>query len=156
MLDDVKYVTKNTYEQLVKRFKPRKGDVLLTKGGTTGFAKHVDFEWDFAIWVHLACLRLNDRIHPEFLEAVLNSPNVYLQSQKYTRGIANKDLGLTRVVKIEFALPPLNLQEKYISINKAISKQKSKLKSSTIEYEYLFNSLMQNAFNGKLNLTKAA
>ncbi|MDE5114747.1 MAG: restriction endonuclease subunit S [Trichodesmium sp. St15_bin1_1] len=103
IMEDVKYVSYETYLDLVKRFKPQCGDVLLTKGGTTGFAKTVDWDWPFTIWVHVAVLRPTDKIIPEFLETALNSPNCYEQSQKYTHGIANKDLGLTRIRKIKLS-----------------------------------------------------
>ena len=103
IMEDVKYVSYETYLDLVKRFKPQCGDVLLTKGVTTGFAKTVDWDWPFTIWVHVAVLRPTDKIIPEFLETALNSPNCYEQSQKYTHGIANKDLGLTRIRKIKLS-----------------------------------------------------
>lgn len=150
VLDELKYVSEETYKDLTKKFKPQKGDILLTKGGTTGLAKLVDFDWDFAIWVHLACLRPNKRINGQFFEALLNSHNVYAQSQKYTRGIANKDLGLTRIAKIEFALPPLSLQIEFENKFKRLDKQKESIKQQLNQFEDLFNSLMQKAFKGEL------
>ena len=150
LLDDFKYVSQSVYADLTKRFKPQYGDVLLTKGGTTGFAKVVDWEWDFAIWVHLACLRPNEKVLPEFLEAALNSPNCYSQSQKYTHGIANRDLGLKRIVKIKLSLPPIDLQKKYCEIRKKIVNQISKNEGALKESENLFNSLLQRAFKGEL------
>jgi len=152
ILNDVKFVSEETYNALTSRFKPQKGDVLLTKGGTTGYAKHVDFDWPFAIWVHLACLRPNDKILPEFLESVLNTPNCYRQSQMHTRGIANKDLGLTRIIKINFALPPLALQKKFITIKNEIDTQLNLLKDKSKYHDDLFNALLQKAFKGELEL----
>jgi len=152
ILNDVKFVSEETYNALTSRFKPQKGDVLLTKGGTTGYAKHVDFDWPFAIWVHLACLRPNDKILPEFLESVLNTPNCYKQSQMHTRGIANKDLGLTRIIKINFALPPLALQKKFITIKNEIDTQLNLLKDKSKYHDDLFNALLQKAFKGELEL----
>ena len=150
LIDDIKHISNETYLNLVRKFKPQLGDVLLTKGGTTGFAKVVDWKWPFAIWVHLACLRPTSRVLPEFLEAALNSPNCYSQSQKYTHGIANRDLGLKRIIKIKLSLPPIDLQEKYCILNKRIADQKIKNASLLEESENLFNSLLQRAFRGEL------
>jgi len=150
LIDDIKHISNETYLNLVRKFKPQLGDVLLTKGGTTGFAKVVDWKWPFAIWVHLACLRPTSRVLPEFLEAALNSPNCYSQSQKYTHGIANRDLGLKRIIKIKLSLPPIDLQEKYCILNKRIADQKIKNATLLEESENLFNSLLQRAFRREL------
>ena len=103
VMEDVKYVSEDGYQYLTRKFRPQHGDVLLTKGGTTGYAKSVDWTWPFAVWVHLAVLRPMNGILPDFLEGALNSPNCYIQSQNYTRGIANKDLGFngTDLIRIK-------------------------------------------------------
>ncbi len=150
VMEDMKYVSEKTYSKLVKQFKPQHGDVLLTKGGTTGFAKAVDWDWSFAIWVHLAALRPTKRIRPEFLEAALNSPSCYKQSQLYTHGIANRDLGLSRIRKIQLSLPPLHLQEQYCNLRQRLSKQLATQENSLSESDHLFNSLLQRAFRGEL------
>jgi type I restriction enzyme, S subunit len=150
VLEDLKYVTQDNYDFLTRIFKPQKGDVLLTKGGTTGFAKAVDFHWPFAIWVHLACLRPTKEVLPAFLETALNTKWCYEQSQKYTRGITNKDLGLTRIKKIKILLPPKSLQ---LAFEKTYSRRialKKKLNAEVILSEKLVASLSQRAFRGEL------
>jgi type I restriction enzyme, S subunit len=149
-LDEIKYVSPDTYDELTRRFKPQVNDVLLTKGGTTGYAKLVDFNWDFCVWVHLAVLRPNDKIVPKFLEGVLNTNYCYVQSQKYTHGIANRDLGLTRIVKIKIPLPPVELQRHYANAICQIQKQIEIQKKTLRKSETLFKSLLQKAFKGEL------
>ena len=146
----MKYVTEETYSELGRRFQPKCGDVLLTKGGTTGYAKVVDWDWSFAVWVHLAVLRPKEDVRPEFLEAALNSQNCYAQSQRYTHGIANRDLGLTRIKKIQLSLPPLELQDKYCLFREETQKKLQHQENSFDESENLFNSLLQKAFRGEL------
>jgi type I restriction enzyme, S subunit len=148
---DVKYVSADTYKDLTKRFKPRKGDVLLTKGGTTGYAKIVDWDWDFCIWVHLAAIRVDqDKASPKYLEAALNSHYCYQQSQQFTRGIANKDLGLTRMVKIKLPIPPIARQTQFAKRVQAIESQKAIAQEGFNKSEQLFSSLLQKAFKGEL------
>ncbi|MFC1743360.1 restriction endonuclease subunit S [Candidatus Riflebacteria bacterium] len=150
-LHEMKYVSKDTYAELTKVFKPQKNDILLTKGGTTGYAKVVDFDWEFCVWVHLAVLRPLANINPLYLESALNSKYCYAQSQKYTHGIANRDLGLTRIKKIKLLLPAIEQQlifaNKIKRINRFIQIQVSSLDT----YENLFNSLLQKAFRGELS-----
>ena len=81
VLEDVKYVSQDTFEELTRIFRPQKGDVLVTKGGTTGYAKAVDFDWAFCVWVHIAVLRPISEIDPFYLEGAMNSDYCYKQSQ---------------------------------------------------------------------------
>ena len=82
--------------------------MLYTKGGTTGIARVVDLEQRFQVWVHVAVLKIKpETTSPHYIAYALNSNGCYEQSQLLTRGATNNDLGLTRIVKIWFALPPL-------------------------------------------------
>ena len=107
-LDDVKYVSEADCREFDKRIVPEPGDVLYTKGGTTGVARVVDLEQRFQVWVHIAVLKVRkDLVTPHYLGYALNSIGCYEQSQLLTRGATNNDLGLTRMTKIWFGLPPL-------------------------------------------------
>jgi len=115
-LEDAKYVSEDDYREFCKRVVPEVGDVLYTKGGTTGIARVVDFEERFQVWVHVAVLKLRKAIAlPPFVAHSLNSIGCYEQSQLYTRGATNQDLGLTRMVKIFLALPPIKEQAAIVS-----------------------------------------
>jgi type I restriction enzyme S subunit len=110
-LEDAKYITEGDYLEFCKRVVPEIGDVLYTKGGTTGVARVVDFIERFQVWVHVAVLKVTKNIaDPFFVAYALNSANSYEQSQLSTRGATNQDLGLTRMTKIWLALPPLSEQ----------------------------------------------
>ena len=111
-LDDAKYVSEENYAEFSKRIVPEKGDVLYTKGGTTGIARVVDLEERFQVWVHVAVLKLHMNIAiPYFVAYALNSIGCYEQAQLFTRGATNQDLGLTRMIRILLALPPLEEQQ---------------------------------------------
>jgi type I restriction enzyme, S subunit len=104
-LEDAKFIRDSDYHEFSKRVRPEIGDVLYTKGGTTGIARAVDLEFPFQVWVHIAVLKLKrERIDPQYLALVLNSPRCYEQSQLFTRGATNQDLGLGRMKNIELPL----------------------------------------------------
>lgn len=113
--DDLKYVDEGLAAEFDRRVRPEKGDVLYTKGGTTGVAKAVDLDERFQVWVHIAVLKLiRDLVSPEFLEIVLNSPACYKQSQLETRGATNQDLGLGRMKRISIPLAPPEAQASFV------------------------------------------
>ena len=85
-----------------------------------------------------------------WLEAMLNSPYCYQQSQRFTRGIANHDLGLTRMVKIQIYLPPLSLQREFARRVRSVQKLKTAQRASLAELDALFASLQHRAFRGEL------
>jgi len=113
---DAKYISEKDFEEFNKRVRPEKGDVLLTKGGTTGIARAVDFDFPFQVWVHVAVLKTNrTKINPFFLAYTLNGTSCYEQSQLFTRGATNNDLGLSRIAKIIFSIPSLLEQQKIVT-----------------------------------------
>lgn len=148
---NAKYISVDDYEKFAKRCKPEKGDILYTKGGTTGFAKLIDIDVDFINWVHLAVLKFDhSKLNGRFFEAMLNSNYCYTQSQRYTRGIANRDLVLGQMKQIKFFLPPIKLQEKFAKISEFTRAMKKKNLRHLEEAKELCSSLSQVAFKGDL------
>jgi type I restriction enzyme, S subunit len=148
---NMKYISIEDAKRQWKKVKPERGDVLYTKGGTTGIAKAVDFDGDFAVWVHVAVLKLKrEVVDPVWLEVCLNSLHCYRQSQVLTKGIANRNLGLKRMIDISFPLPPLNIQREFVSKNALFANVRSAAESQSIALEKLFASLQHRAFRGEL------
>jgi restriction endonuclease S subunit len=97
------------------RCKPEQGDLLYTKGGTTGIARINTESREFNVWVHVAVLKLTKFVQPFYVQHALNSQHCYRQAQQYTHGVGNQDLGLTRMVWITMPLPPLAEQHRIVA-----------------------------------------
>jgi type I restriction enzyme S subunit len=150
-LSNCKYISQEDFEMYSKKGKPEFGDILYTKGGTTGFAKRVDLKVDFIQWVHVALLKYDkETINAFFFEYMLNSSYCYHQSQLLTKGIANRDLVLGEIKKIKIFLPPIDLQKEFEKRASIVEKLKYDQVESKNESGNLFNSLIQKAFNGEL------
>lgn len=150
-LANVRYISEEDHQKYKKKCNPEKGDVLYTKGGTTGFAKYIDLDFEFSNWVHLAVLKFDrEKINGIFLESMLNSYYCYKQSQLYTRGIANRDLVINQMKKIKILVPPIELQNQFAEIVKQVEALKTNQKKSKQQIDNLFNVLMQKAFKGEL------
>lgn len=133
-LEDAKYISNEDYELFCKRLKPEKGDVLYTKGGTTGVARVVDFDEPFQVWVHVAVLKLKKEfVNSYFLAYILNSPRVYEQSQLQTRGATNQDLVLSRMSRIQLLLPTIDEQ---VSISDWLTTQTKSIELSKVKYHH--------------------
>ncbi|WP_457948777.1 restriction endonuclease subunit S [Pseudarthrobacter sp. alpha12b] len=157
-LTDAKFVSESDYEEFSKRIVPEKGDVLYTKGGTTGIARVVDLDQKFQVWVHVAVLKIRRELaDPHYVAYALNSHGGYDQSQLHTRGATNQDLGLTRMIRIWMALPDLAAQKRIVrdldlrtaKIDQLIDKASS---TAAILYERR-SALISAAVTGKINVT---
>ena len=149
-----KYVTPGLHAELSKRCKPEHGDLLYTKGGTTGIARINTETREFDVWVHVAVLKLVTLIERFYLQHVLNSPFCHRQSQRYTHGVGNQDLGLTRMIWITVPIPPLQEQrvilkeiEQRLSIVGDVEEQIAKNEKRG---ERLRQSVLKKAFSGRL------
>ena len=58
-LDNTKFITLSEHEELIKRCNPKRGDVLLSKVGTTGVPAIVDTDEPFSIFASVALLKFN-------------------------------------------------------------------------------------------------
>lgn len=110
-LDDAKFISQEDYVEFSRRVIPEIGDILYTKGGTTGIARVVDLQQPFQVWVHVAVLKIDRELaDPYYVAYALNSVGCFEQSQLFTRGATNQDLGLTRMTQIWTTRPPLTEQ----------------------------------------------
>ncbi len=152
-LDNVFYISPQDHEQLRKRVEPRKGDVLYTKGGTTGIAREVDVDFEFSIYVHVAVLRPKPHLmNPTFLEVALNSKYCKTQAARLTRGIANRDLVLGQMKQVLVPTPPLVLQKRFASLVARVRTLRERQRASGREINRLLDCLMDKAFTGELRI----
>lgn len=144
---DARYISDEDYYDSIKKCHPEKGDMLYSKGGTTGIAKLIDIDEPFANWVHVAVLKFDkSRLNGVFFESMLNSDYCYSQSQRLTKGIANRDLVLSAMAQIKLYCPPLGLQNQFADFVKQINKSRSRIQKSLEASQELFDSLMQEYF----------
>ena len=52
-MEKIKYIPLEEHQELIKRCNPQKGDLLLSKNGTIGISKKIDWNWEFSIFVSL-------------------------------------------------------------------------------------------------------
>ena len=119
--------TKDAYDALTDKSRPKIGDVLLTKDGTLGRTALVEHE-GICINQSVAAIRCNDRIMPEFLVNMLQMPEYQEKMLADAGGVTVKHLYITRVDKMLVLVPDVDTQREWIAfINQS---DKSKLIAS--------------------------
>ncbi len=150
--DYAKYVSAEAHAEYIKRCHPEKGDVLLTKvGATYGRPALVNTNRPFSIYVSVALIKPDRRkIDPIFLKEVLASSELKRQADRAIKGAGVPDLHLVEIRQFKIPLPPLDVQKEFVTKTLAIHSIEEKLQVAIDEHEDLFNSLVQQAFKGKL------
>ena len=98
--DNTKFISQAEHLELSKRCHPCKGDILITKVGTTGIPVLVDTDKEFSLFVSVALLKFNYAlINTEYLLYLLKSSLVQLQAAENTRGVGNKNWVLSDIEK---------------------------------------------------------
>lgn len=113
---NTKFISEEEHEILYKRCNPEKGDLLITKVGTTGIPVIVDTDKQFSLFVSVALMKFSKRyLDVNFLKELINSPLVQQQAQENTRGVGNKNWVLDDIRNTIVPLPPLNEQKRIVA-----------------------------------------
>lgn len=153
IFDACKYISMEDHQKYIKRCKPEYGDILYTKiGATYGRPAIVDTYDEFSLYVSVALIKpKKELIKPEFLLAALSNPAIKHQADRSIKGAGVPDLHLVEIKSFLIPLPPIKIQDEFVSIVKSIHSKAGKL-STAHEYSVdLLNSLSQRAFKGELN-----
>lgn len=161
--ENTKFISLAEHRELAKRCHPQKGNILLTKVGTTGIPVVINTDQEFSIFVSVALLKLPICIIPEFLKYVIWSPLVQKQCKDHTRGVGNKNWVLNDIRNTVFPLPPLAEQHRIVARVDELMKEIDKLEKTEKELEAIKAafpadmkaSLLQAAMEGKLTRQKA-
>ena len=112
---NTKFVSLEDFNVIKKRCHPQKGDILLSKVGSTGIPAIVDTDKEFALFVSVALLKLNKLlVLDKFLWYLLQSPLVQKQAKENTRGIGNKNWVLKAIKATVVPLPPILEQRRIV------------------------------------------
>lgn len=89
-----KYISESEHERLTSTYKIEKSDVLMTRIGSIGVCKYVDWDVDASFYVSLALLKCNkSKINPKYLVC-------YSQTKKFREEILSHSLQFAIPMKI--------------------------------------------------------
>ena len=120
--DSAKHISESEHRELYKRCDPKRGDILLTKVGTTGIPVIVDTNEEFSLFVSVAQLRFSHSLLDEnYLLLLIQSPLVQQQCTEHTRGVGNKNWVMRDIANTLIAIPPLAEQKRIVAFYKSIT-----------------------------------
>ncbi|WP_323089921.1 restriction endonuclease subunit S [Allobaculum sp. JKK-2023] len=147
--DDVHYIDDEVYAY-IKKYTVKEGDIYLTNVGVNlGMAGIIPRRYDGANLTENAVKlvpRTEKEIEGLFLAYYINSPGIqdYINERKMSVGVPK--LAIFRIETMPVLVPPLEMQNKFISFYEHINKSKLAIQKSIDELETLKKSLMQEYF----------
>ena len=158
-LSNTKFISEKEHNELYSRCNPEKGDLLITKVGTTGVPVKIDTDIVFDLFVSVALLKFSHNLlNIDYLYYALQSPDVYEQVKLNTKGIGNKNWVLDDIKATVFPLPPIEEQQRIVEkLNQILplideyGKEEDELIALCQNFpEEMKKSVLQAAMQGKL------
>ena len=115
-LEDTKFITEEEHRELWSRCNPQRGDILLSKVGTTGVPAKVDTDAEFSLFVSVALLKFNNELlNADFLIYSILAPDFQRQCKEHTRGVGNKNWVVVDIANTMMPLPSLAEQKRIVA-----------------------------------------
>ena len=149
-----KFITQDEHSRLIKRCKPKKGHILLTRIGTLGETKLIDWDVNASIYVSLALLNVNDKIDTEYLYRYTKSKQFVNEIEK--RSLLNAvpqkiNMGDIGDVKIRFP-SSLNEQRAIAKVLKDMDLEIQTLEQKLEKYKKIKKGMMRELLTGRKRL----
>ena len=147
--DTEKYITQDTYDEVIKRTPIEIGDILLSTVGSYGHPAIVKDNRPFLFQRHIAYLKpKTEVVYSEYLYSALLSDDVQRQIEEKVKGVAQKTLNLSEIRTIIIPTPSRAKQKTFCHIVDKIGKSKLTIQQSLDKLEVLKKALMQQYFGG--------
>ena len=111
---DTMFVPREYYDRLDNKRKAQKGDVLYSVVGSFGIPVYMKETVPFVFQRHIAILRPNDTILPQFLYYTMLSRDFYMMADAAALGAAQRTVSLTALRNIRISVPPMDVQKKIV------------------------------------------
>lgn len=144
------FTTRDEFEALTDKSRPREGDVLVTKDGTIGRCAVVDVNVPFCINQSVALLRPSHDLRPRYLVGYLTLEQVQRKMRGMGKGNALKHLQITELASFPIPVPSIARQLEFEErIAQGNARQADSQRALAADHE-LFASIQHRAFRGDL------
>lgn len=149
-----KNITLKDHNLLTKNYRIEKGDVLMTRIGSIGICKYIDWEVNASFYVSLALLKFKDNSLARFFSFYSRTEGFIKEIESKSLQFATpKKINLSNIslVKIEYPISKEE-QEMIISTLSSMDREIESLEGKKAKYEQIKQGMMQQLLTGKIRL----
>ncbi len=151
---NTKYISEEEHKVLTKNFEIEKGDILMTRIGSIGECKLVDWNVRASFYVSLALLKIKDSVSSAFIYHYSNSDYFKKQADaKSLQWATPKKINLGEIAGIKVFLP-LDKEEQ-AAIAQVLSDMDTEidaLESKLAKYQQIKQGMMYSLLTGRIRL----
>lgn len=153
---NVKHISLEEHKALTSNYRIEKGDVLMTRIGSIGCCKYVDWDVDASFYVSLALLKINEKYDSKFISYISNiksfKEEVMLNSLVFA--IPQK-INLGNISLIKVYIPTSKAEQTAIAnILSDCDSEIAALEEKRDKYKEIKQGMMQQLLTGKIRLIK--
>lgn len=150
----VKYITSEDHNILTKNYRIEKGDVLMTRIGSIGICKYIDWDVNASFYVSLALLKFKEPSLAKFF-------SFYSMTERFIKDIESnslqfaspKKINLSNISSVRIEYPTSKDEMEAITIIlSSIDKELESLEGKKAKYEQIKQGMMQQLLTGKIRL----
>ncbi|MES2026805.1 MAG: restriction endonuclease subunit S [Pseudomonadota bacterium] len=154
VLDEIKFTSKEGYEEWTSREEPREGDVLFTREAPAGESCMVPKSLKVCMGQRMVLLRANKSlIDPEYFSIYLNSQPAIDAIFRFSIGTTVTRINIEDIRKVLCIVPPLSEQKKIAGCILAIQNSILSLEKKLLSTCYEKKALMQDLLTGKVRVS---
>ena len=152
--EHTKFISNSEYECISKRASIEKGDVLMTRIGSIGVCKYVDWDCKSGFYVSLALLKCNEKIDARYL-CQQSKSDIFkkeIELHSLTTAIPQK-INLGPISQVRIIVPSSKKEQTAIAnVLSDMDTEIATLETKLAKYRKLKTGMMQQLLTGKIRL----
>lgn len=153
--EHTKLISEEEHRVLTSKVKIEKGDILMTRIGSIGDCKYVDWESNASFYVSLALIKCDKSVDAKFVSYYSNSLQFKkeLELRSLITAIPQK-INLGPISEIVLFMPSKEEQTAIANVLSSMDKEIESLNTKLEKYRNLKTAMMQQLLTGKIRLVK--
>ena len=151
--EHTKLISEKEHRFLTSKVKIEKGDILMTRIGSIGDCKYIDWEPEASFYVSLALIKCDTSVDARFISYYSNSLQFKkeLELRSLITAIPQK-INLGPISEIILVLPPKKEQTAIANVLSSMDKEIENLNTKLEKYRNLKTAMIQQLLTGKIRL----
>lgn len=109
--DRVKKISPTDYDNLTKKIRPCRGDIVMARYASVGSVKFIEFDNKFVVSYSCAIIKCKSGVNSKFIYYSLASKYLQDQIKSFINSGTQANVGLASIKKLQIKVPNIKIQE---------------------------------------------